>query len=66
MNRNLDGCYFRVNRNGKWQNVCFSDLSPEERLEIVKDKDVGFLQRLCFILADTIKAIGEQFDLKGD
>lgn len=66
MNRNLDGCYFRVNRDNKWQDICFSDLSSEERLEVLKGKDVAFLQRLCLILADTIKEIGEQFDLKGD
>lgn len=62
MIRNLDGCYFRVKRNGKWQNICFSDLNTEERLEVLKDKDVVFLQRLCLMLADTIKEIGEEFD----
>lgn len=66
MNRSLDGSYFRVKRNGKWQNICFSDLNSEERLEVLKDKDVVFLQRLCLILADTIKEMGERYDLKGD
>lgn len=27
MQRNLDGVYFRVERDGKWQNICFSDLT---------------------------------------
>lgn len=63
MNRNLDGCYFRVKRNGKWLNICFSDLNSEERLEVLKDKDVVFLRRLCFILVNTIKEIGEEFDV---
>ena len=31
MNRNLDGCYFRIERNGKYENVCFSDLTEEEQ-----------------------------------
>lgn len=26
----LDGIYFRVERNGKWQSLCVSDLTPEE------------------------------------
>lgn len=30
MNRRLDGVYFRVKRDGKWQNICFSDLTDEE------------------------------------
>lgn len=63
MIRNLDGCYFRVKSNGKWQNICFSDLNSEERLEVLKNKDNVFLQRLYLILADTIKEIGEEFDV---
>lgn len=31
MNRNLDGIYFRVKREENYENVCFSDLSIEER-----------------------------------
>ena len=26
----LDGIYFRVKRDGKWQSLCVSDLTPEE------------------------------------
>ena len=29
MNRNLDGYYFRVKRDGKWDNVCWSDMKNE-------------------------------------
>ena len=29
--RNLDGCYFRVERDGKWTNLCFSDMTDTER-----------------------------------
>ena len=28
--RNLDGAYFRVQRDGKWLNVCYSDMTDEE------------------------------------
>lgn len=31
INRELDGCYFRIQRDGKWQNICFSDLTEIER-----------------------------------
>ena len=31
MNRELDGCYFRIMRDGVGQSVCFTDLTKEER-----------------------------------
>lgn len=65
MDRNLDGVYFRVKRDGKWRSICFSDLTAEEREEVLKDRPVEWLKQLCCILADTIKNIGEAFDLEG-
>ena len=63
MDRNLDGAFFRVKRDGKWKNVCFSDMSTEERLEVRKDKDIVFVKRLCLIMADELKQIGDEFDI---
>ena len=63
MDRNLDGVFFRVKRNGKWKNICFSDMSTEERLEVLKDKDIEFVKRLCLIMADELKQIGDEFDI---
>ena len=63
MDRNLDGAFFRVKRDGKWKNVCFSDMSTEERLEVLKDKDIEFVKRLCLIMADDLKQIGDEFDI---
>lgn len=63
MNRNLDGSYFRVKRDGKWRNICFSDLSTEERLEVLKDKDIEFMRRLCLIIADDLRQFGDEFDI---
>ena len=65
-NRNLDGCYFRVARNGKWESICFSDLTEEERQTVLKGRNEEWLKSLCCHLADTIKNIGEQFDIEGD
>lgn len=64
MDRKLDGVFFRVQRNNKWESVCISDMSDEERSEVLKDKDAVFLRRLVDILAMTIHDIGEQLDLK--
>lgn len=65
MNRNLDGVYFRVKRDGRYQSICFSDLTSEERDEILKDRPVEWLRNLCCILADTIQHIDEEFDIVG-
>ena len=33
----LDGIYFRVERDGKWQSLCVSDLTLEELKSVTKD-----------------------------
>lgn len=58
--RNLDGCYFRICRNGKYENICFSDLTNEEREEICQGRDASWYKSLCYHLADCMQAIGEQ------
>lgn len=63
MNRNLDGVYFRVERNGKWESVCFSDLTEEQMDEVLKNKNEKWLKAMCKILGRTIKNIGEQCDI---
>ena len=49
MNRELDGCYFRIMRDGVGQSVCFTDLT----------KDTQFLKNLCCYLADRIQELGD-------
>ena len=62
--RNLDGVYFRVQtEDGKWDNVCFSDLTELQQTEVMKNKDEVWLRSLCKILAKTIRNIGDQFDI---
>ena len=36
--RNLDGIYFRVKRDGKWCNVCYSDMEQAERDEVARKR----------------------------
>jgi len=66
MDRKLDGVYFRVKRNDKWENVCISDMTDDERKEALKTKNEEFLRKLVDILANTIHDIGEQLDLYRD
>ncbi len=63
MDRNLDGVWFRVQRNGKWGNACFSDLTEVEMDQILQDRDAEWLKGMCKILGMTIRKIGEEFEL---
>ena len=63
MNRNLDGVYFRMKRDNKWQNICFSDLSDNEMEEVMQDRPVEWLKSMCKILGHTIRDIGDQLDI---
>lgn len=64
MNRNLDGVYFRIKEeDGHYANICFSDLSEEQMNEVLKDRDKEWLTRMCVILGQTIREIGDTFDL---
>ena len=59
MNRELDGCYFRIVRDGVGQSVCFTDLTKEERTALLADKDTQFLKKLCCYLAVRIQELGD-------
>ena len=66
MNGNLDGIYFRVKRNEKYENVCFTDLTEAEREEICKDRPAEWYKSALYHLADRIKVIGDTFDVAGE
>lgn len=63
MNRKLDGCFFRVQRDGKWGPVCFSDLTFDEREKMCEGRSAEWLKSLCFHLADCLKGLGDTFDI---
>ena len=63
MNRDLDGVYFRIKRDNKWQDICFSDLTYEEMDYVLKDKHEEWLRNMCKILGKTIKNIGDELDI---
>ena len=62
MKRNLDGILFRIGT----ENICFSDLTDEQRIDVMKNRSEEWLKSLCMSLAHTIKEIGEQFNLVRD
>ena len=61
--RELDGVYFRVERNNKWQNICFSDLTEEEMTKVLENKDLQWVKNLCRILGKRIREIGDSLGL---
>ena len=66
--RNLDGVYFRVERDGKWENVCYSDMEQKEREEVVAariaertpEERSAWWRSLADHLADQLYYMGEQ------
>ena len=63
MKRNLDGVFFRIQRDGKWDNICFSDLTAEEKEDVGHGRSTEWWKSLAFIMADCLKKIGDQFDI---
>lgn len=63
MDRNLDGVYFRIKRDGIYDNVCFSDLTDSEMVQVMQNKDIEWIKSLCIILGKSIKKIGNEFDI---
>lgn len=53
----LDGIYFRVERDGKWQSLCVSDLTPEELKSVTKDWDCNQLIIVAKELSCNLKGL---------
>ena len=65
MNRDLDGIYLRINRNGKYQPVCLSDMTKEELEENLNPERGEWLKGAVIHLASTLHEIGNLFDIVG-
>jgi hypothetical protein len=63
--RNLDGIYFRIERDGKYINRCFSDLTDKEQTESISRYDNAALQRICKLLAGVLRDITDRFVIAG-
>ena len=63
--RNLDGMYFNVMRNGIHCYCCFTDLSVAERELVLENYSREKLYQMVNILADTIRKIGEETNIRG-
>ena len=61
--RELCGIYFRVKRDGKWENICFTDMTEEEQKEILDILSFEATQKLCLWLAQVVRNLGDRFDI---
>ena len=61
--RNLSGIYFRTKVDGKWDNVVFEDLPEAEQDRVMEGKTDECLKSLAKMLAQTLRKIGDQFDI---
>lgn len=63
MDRNLDGYYFRVERDGHWESVCFSDLTEKEMDVVLQGRNEQWLKSLCKGLGRRLKEFGDTFNI---
>lgn len=63
MNRNLDGIYLRIKRDGKWQPVCLSDMTQEELEENLHAERGEWLKGAIKHLVTIIQQIGDEYDI---
>lgn len=64
--RELCGIYFRVKRDGKYENICFTDMTEEEQRKILDDDlllSEEDLCNMCLRLAQTVRDLGDRFDI---
>ena len=61
--RDLDGAYFRVKRYDKYESICFSDLTNEEREKVGEGKSLEWWRSLALCLANCLECIGEELDI---
>lgn len=70
--RNLCGVYFRVKRDGRWQNVCFSDMTNDERKALdaqsrMSEQDqLIWWRNLACVMADALHELGDLLEVNAD
>ena len=62
----LDGVYFRVGRDGKWQSLCVSDLTPEELKSVTKDWDCYQLTLVAKELSCILKGLFDYHSVRSN
>lgn len=55
---NMDGIYYRVERDGEWVDLCFSDLTPQEVEFLTEDYGANQWRRVANHLAGQLRDLG--------
>ena len=63
MNRELDGIYFMVSRDGKRQPICFTDMTKSEIDEVIGERSAEWWKSAAMRLKEVINEIGDTFDI---
>lgn len=63
MNRNLDGIYYRIKRNGQYENVCFTDMTEKEINETIKHRSATYWKSIAMHLRTCIRELGNAYDI---
>ena len=58
--RDLDGVYFRVERDGRWLSLCLTDLTEAERERVTEGRSPEWLRDLALVMARTLREMGDQ------
>lgn len=61
--RELCGIYFRVKRDGKYENICFTDMTEKEQLATLNGLSFEASKNMCLWLAQTVRDLGDRFDI---
>lgn len=64
--RELCGIYFRVERNGKFEDVCFTDMTELEQKRAIYDFSPEALRNMCMVLAGVVRNLGDMFDISAE
>ena len=59
----LCGIYFRVERKGKFEDVCFTDMTELEQKRAIYDFSPEALRNMCMVLAGVVRNLGDMFDI---
>lgn len=64
--RELCGIYFRVERDGKFEDVCFTDMTELEQKRAIYDFSPESLRNMCMVLAGVVRNLGDMFDISAE
>lgn len=66
LERRLDPVYTRVSRGDQIVDRCFSDLTVNEQKNFLNTMDKSGLKRLCMVLSESLRSLGDSLDIRLD